>query len=261
MEKFAKVIQDAERHLEFAERSASDLDRRIQEISRAITIAERNVEESITAIAASEKNLSILAGQQSDTRKKLSVLYQNLISIPTTVPNSSVDLTSSSSNVPAFSKRVASREAVVFRLCLFNALTATREVTCLVRHTHFVQSGLRQVEEAAQKDAKTQQHTQSVKVMSVIQERGRMPVDAIVPLCLYALSGTCTDKVNYMYTHTKKFFFINTLTYCCVIQINTAAACRTVAFSTWKNLSQALMLSEKVPEVVELGEVCNCRNI
>ena len=201
MEKFAKVIQDTERHLQFSERSAADLNRRIQEISRACSVAERNVEESTNAIAASDRNLSILASQQSDTRKKLSALYRNLIAIPTSTQRS-VELKSTSNTVTDLVTQApekAVRDRVIFGLCMFNSLVHTGEVGCLVRHTYFVQAGLRQAEEVL-RGVQQFPHTQPMSVDETQEEDDVNPgenvsVDAIMPLCMYSLTGTCTDKV------------------------------------------------------------------
>lgn len=201
MEQLEKVLRDAERHLEFSERSSSDLNRRIQDNSRACSVAERNVEESTILIANSERNLSILARQQSDTRKKLSALYRNLIAIPTS-NQLTVDLKSSSNtgnhNFVTTPSKQSARDRVVFRVCLFNSLTTTGEVGCLIRHTHFVHSGLRQMEDVIRDEQK--QTTQQMNIDAIQEEdqttMEKVSVDALMPLCMYALTGTCTDKVK-----------------------------------------------------------------
>jgi hypothetical protein len=195
MEKFEQVIQDAEKHLEFSERSAKDLNRRIQEISRACSVAERNVEESSAAISASEKNLSILAGQQSDTRKRLSALYRSLIAIPTApAPNVENEVTHviSTTDSVFLPSQQRERDGAIFRLCFFNALTVTDDLSALVRHAHFFHSGLRK---SLNGDVTNTQSSQ-LSVEAIEDENpGNQVVDAMTPLCIYALTGKCTDKV------------------------------------------------------------------
>jgi hypothetical protein len=211
MDTFAQVIRDAERHLEAAESSAAELSTRIQAVSRACSQAEADVAESTRAIAASEAKLKVLAGQQSDTRKKLTALYHSLIAVP------SVTATGSSSSSGSGSGRAQGssvserddprqsphkRDDVIFNICFYNALTSTRSVDSLVRHSHFAHSTIK-LKDSSEASLSPRS---SVERTNVARE-DRIDIDTFTPLCMYALTGECTDKVLSCYTGKLSFAF------------------------------------------------------
>jgi hypothetical protein len=221
MDTFAQVIRDAERHLEAAESSAAELSTRIQAVSRACSQAEADVAESTRAIAASEaklkvlagqqSKLKVLAGQQSDTRKKLTALYHSLIAVP------SVTATGSSSSSGSGSGRAQGssvserddprqsphkRDDVIFNICFYNALTSTRSVDSLVRHSHFAHSTIK-LKDSSEASLSPRS---SVERTNVARE-DRIDIDTFTPLCMYALTGECTDKVLSCYTGKLSFAF------------------------------------------------------
>jgi hypothetical protein len=211
MDTFAQVIRDAERHLEAAESSAAELSARIQAVSRACSQAEADVAESTRAIAASEAKLKVLAGQQSDTRKKLTALYHSLIAVP------SVTATGSSSSSGSGSGRAQGssvserddprqsphkRDDVIFNICFYNALTSTRSVDSLVRHSHFAHSTIK-LKDSSEASLSPRS---SVERTNVARE-DRIDIDTFTPLCMYALTGECTDKVLSCYTGKLSFAF------------------------------------------------------
>jgi hypothetical protein len=221
MDTFAQVIRDAERHLEAAESSAAELSARIQAVSRACSQAEADVAESTRAIAASEAKLKVLAGQQSDTRKKLTALYHSLIAVPSVTATGSSSssgsgsgssIGSSSGSGRAQGSSVSERDDprhsplkrddVIFNICFYNALTSTRSVDSLVRHSHFAHSTIK-LKDSSEASLSPRS---SVERTNVARE-DRIDIDTFTPLCMYALTGECTDKVSSCYTGKLSFAF------------------------------------------------------
>lgn len=221
MEKFDKVIQDAERHLEAAEKSSIDLARRIQEVSKACAVAEVDVEKSTAAIASSEKRLSILAHQQSDTRKRLSALYRSLIAIPSVTAKVGDNSMSALGvvDVSVVSSSSTAQDLAILQCCFFNSLISTSNIDTLVRHTHFIHAELR-LDRGI--DIKIGPHLppgdNSLLSDGSARNNEKFSIDPMTPLCMFALTGGCKNKVRHICSEGPLF---------------SQLFCRLVAFNTW----------------------------
>ena len=133
------------------------------------------MQESQTSIQKAEKSISILVMQQAQTKRKLSQLYNELLS-----------LTSDSGDINDRQRvRTADLSCNMFwNIHMYNSLSyASGEE--LLRHCFQYSALINTVSDRF--------HTFPSQVTPSAQAQG---IDPLVPLCPYALGGSCTDEVG-----------------------------------------------------------------